>query len=408
MKSMQRTLGLPVFAVVVSVLLGAAVDARAQPAQAAALTVVNADPNGEITSLAEANEVRVIFSEPMVTLGRIPSVVRAPFFRISPAVNGTFRWSGTTILIFTPDPKRPLPFATRYEVTVETTAIAVSGRRLAKPFTFTFTTPTVKLLNTKWYRRGGRADAPAVIALRFNQPIRPADIAAHLTAQFQPHEWFPPSPPAGPDVLSSLDPLAVSRFNAKVATTRTIASAQSPVALRLTNDWDKKQIPTRARFGGPRDRVAGPVRELGEGGARRRAAVARWSGDAVLSTDLHGQGRASLLRRRVRLYARSAIPLFSLERLSKMPADWLRESQGGVDSDPRDEKVTAIGDQEPGSCSVRIHCWKMDARGVINIPFSLSRAVFVMIRLLRADAGSRSCVPAFPQLSLPVPSKSSS
>ena len=71
-------------------------------------------------------------------------------------------------------------------------------------------------------------------------------------------------------------------------------------------------------------------------------------------------------------------------------------------------RSSAIGDQEPGSCSVRIHCWKMDARGVINIPFSLSRAVFVMIRLLRADVGSRSCVPAFPQLSLPVPSKSSS
>ena len=46
------------------------------------LTVVSAGPSGEVASLAEANEVRVVFSEPMVTLGRIPSPVRAPFFRI--------------------------------------------------------------------------------------------------------------------------------------------------------------------------------------------------------------------------------------------------------------------------------------------------------------------------------------
>ena len=92
MKFMQRTLGVPLFALVVSVLLGVAADARAQSTPSGALTVVNAGPKAEITSLAEANEVRVIFSEPKVTLGRIPSVVRAPFFRISPAVNGTFRW----------------------------------------------------------------------------------------------------------------------------------------------------------------------------------------------------------------------------------------------------------------------------------------------------------------------------
>ena len=72
--------------------------------------------------------------------------MRAPFVRITPALAGAFRWSGTTILIFTPDPKKPLPFATKYDVTVDTTAVAVSGRTLATPHHFTFTTPTVKLL----------------------------------------------------------------------------------------------------------------------------------------------------------------------------------------------------------------------------------------------------------------------
>ena len=94
------------------------------------LIVQRAGPDGELATLDQANEIRVVFSEPMVTLGRIPQPVTAPFVRIEPAIRGTFRWSGTTILIFTPDPRQPLPFATTYQVTVDTSARAVSGRQL--------------------------------------------------------------------------------------------------------------------------------------------------------------------------------------------------------------------------------------------------------------------------------------
>src|SRR5687767_13829190 len=138
------------------------------------LRVLSAGPAGEIATLSEANEIRVVFSEPMVAVGRIPERVVAPFFRVTPAIPGAFRWSGTTILIFTPDAKRPLPYATRFDVTIDPSATAVSGRRLARVHRFSFTTPTVRLLNTNWYRRGGRAGAPMVILLRFNQPVRPA------------------------------------------------------------------------------------------------------------------------------------------------------------------------------------------------------------------------------------------
>ena len=90
------------------------------------LSVVSAGPTGEVASLAEANEIRIVFSEPIVALGRIPSAVRPAFVTIAPAIPGAFRWSGTTILIFTPDAKTPLPYATRYDVTVDATAAAVS------------------------------------------------------------------------------------------------------------------------------------------------------------------------------------------------------------------------------------------------------------------------------------------
>jgi len=70
--------------------LAAAAVAFAQ-APGAALTVVSAAPQGEVAALAQANEIRVVFSEPMVTLGRIPDRVRPSFFKVTPAIRGTFR-----------------------------------------------------------------------------------------------------------------------------------------------------------------------------------------------------------------------------------------------------------------------------------------------------------------------------
>ena len=121
----------------------------------------------------KAAEVRVRFSEPMVPIGRLPDQVAAPFFSIRPAVTGTFRWAGPTLLVFTPDAKTPLLRATRYDVTIASNTTAVSGRTLGGPFSFSFTTPTVRLLQTHWYRLNGRFDQPVVIPLRFNQPVDP-------------------------------------------------------------------------------------------------------------------------------------------------------------------------------------------------------------------------------------------
>src|SRR5687767_10639797 len=110
------------------------------------LRVLSAGPSGEVAAMSEANEIRVVFSEPMVVLGRIPEHVTAPFFRIDPAVKGSFRWSGTTTLIFTPDPKTPLPFAREFTVTIDKNAQSVAGNTLDRPYSFSFTTPTIRLV----------------------------------------------------------------------------------------------------------------------------------------------------------------------------------------------------------------------------------------------------------------------
>src|SRR4051794_3640309 len=112
------------------------------------LKVVSAGPNGEVRATEEANEIRVVFSEPMVTLAAVPPRLKPAFFHITPAVTGTYRWSGTTILILTP--ARRLPLATKYAVTIDAGTAAVSGRKLAAPYTFSFITPPAHLLQTQW------------------------------------------------------------------------------------------------------------------------------------------------------------------------------------------------------------------------------------------------------------------
>ncbi len=210
----------------------------------AALTIVSSGPAGEIGQLQDANEVRVVFSEPMVSLGRVPSNPTPSWIHITPAIAGTYRWSGTTVLLFTPDAATPLPHATRYTVRVDAAAESAAGRRLGAPFEFTFTTPTVKLTSARWYRRNSRFDAPLVIVLQFNQHVRPDDVLAHAAVRYQPHDVDLPQFSAAERArLASADAAGLHRFEAKIATAQQTAARSDAIALRVTSDWDRKQFP---------------------------------------------------------------------------------------------------------------------------------------------------------------------
>ena len=216
--------------------------AASAAAQSAPLRIVSAGPTGEVASIEEANEIRVVFSESMVTLGRVPSALRVPFFHIAPAVAGTFRWSGASVLVFTP--AKRLPLATRYEITIDASAASISGRTLGEPYTFAFTTPTVRLLQTQWYRPGGRYDAAPIVLLRFNQPVRAQDVAAHLTPRFQNHPFTAPFiDERAQSRVQAIDPGALTAFQQKVAGARAASTATGPVEFRLTENWDKKKFP---------------------------------------------------------------------------------------------------------------------------------------------------------------------
>ncbi len=212
--------------------------------QAPQLRVVDAAPRAEVNQLSEANEIRIVFSEPMVPLGRIPSTPNVPWVRISPAVPGAFRWSGTTILIFTPATETPIPWSTQFTVTVDGSATSVAGRTLGTPYTFGFSTPSPRLTSMRWYRRADRFDRPVVLMLDFNQPMRAADVLAHTRLRYQRHEVEPPTLTTGERTrLGATDPAGLRAFDAKVTAARQAAARQDVVAARVTTDWDRERFP---------------------------------------------------------------------------------------------------------------------------------------------------------------------
>ena len=189
------------------------------------VSVVKAGPIGELATLAEANEIRVVFSAPMVAVGKIPKNLTIPWFHLTPAVKGTFRWSGTTTLIFTPE--QQLPYATKYDV-------AIDAPQLDRPYNFSFVTPTIQLQQTYWYRKGELADAPVVIGLYFNQPVDKATLAPHFQLRTAKHEFKMPAMP-GNDAA----------FKAKVAKANAAAESDGvPVMSFFTDQWDAKKMPS--------------------------------------------------------------------------------------------------------------------------------------------------------------------
>ena len=183
----------------------------------------------------------------MVALGASLEPPRRRGFASRPAVAGSFYWSGTKTLIFSPDGSTPLPYATRFTVRVDASATSVAGRALDAPYELTFTTPTVRLLSADWYRQGGRFDSPAVIALQFNQPVRAEDVVAHARVALVPHAWNAP-------VLSAevrerwrqTDPAGLARFDEKVAAVRRVTSTSDAVGVRVAGSWNEQAIPAGA------------------------------------------------------------------------------------------------------------------------------------------------------------------
>ena len=221
-----------------------AADARQLRTPDTGLAVVSTAPQGEVAALAEANEIRVVFSESMVSLGRIPSEVHSGILQDLPSGARhvpVVRHDGADLHARSQTSALVCHELSGDDCVWHASRQRPEARQCRHLFLHYADCP---LLQTRWYRRGGTVDSRMVFLLRFNQPVRPADVARSLSASLEPHAFeAPPIPADGQAGVRAIDPDGIRRFDAKVAAARATAASTAPVGLHVVNDWDQKTYP---------------------------------------------------------------------------------------------------------------------------------------------------------------------
>ena len=149
------------------------------PGAGPGLEVVAARPQGPMQG-----EVRptITFSRPVVALGTVEAQDSAlPAITIAPAIPGAWRWLGSASVEFVPS--GPVPYATRFTVTVPKGLAAVDGSALAEAYTFTFETPRPNVQAVIPADGWAWLEPRQAIALVLDQPVKDLAGALSLTAR---------------------------------------------------------------------------------------------------------------------------------------------------------------------------------------------------------------------------------
>jgi hypothetical protein len=135
------------------------------------VSVVFGAPRG---ATVDPPEISLVFDRPMRALDLAGDEARAPV-TMTPAVKGRWGWVGTTALQFVPEDH--LPRATAFIVEVPAGTRALDGTALEKPFTLSFTTARPAVARVEPGDGATGLSPKTTFALRFNQPVRPEDVA---------------------------------------------------------------------------------------------------------------------------------------------------------------------------------------------------------------------------------------
>ena len=145
-----------------------------------AFAVVFASPKG---TQVEASEVTIVFNRPMHPF-EIAGQESAPPASLvvrgtDKAPPGSWRWMGTSALVFAP--RTHLPAATEYTVTVPAGTRAMSGDVLSAPHVFTFSTPAPHLVRSDPTDGANHVGPGATFELGFNQRVDPREVERATT-----------------------------------------------------------------------------------------------------------------------------------------------------------------------------------------------------------------------------------
>ena len=178
-------------------------------------------------------------------LGRMPAQAAPPFFHIQPDVAGTFRWSGTTILIFTPVEARCRCDAlTRSRSTHQPRRErAPAGRSL---HVYVHDADREAARDSLVPARRPIRRAP-IVALRFNQRVSPDDVARAPAERFQPHTFDAARAAARGRTPACARPIRPRsrRSRPRSRRRRPPQARDRRFTFRLARDWDSKRFPPK-------------------------------------------------------------------------------------------------------------------------------------------------------------------
>ena len=149
------------------------------------LTVVAVRPHEVVGADARPT---ITFSRPVIALGSVEEQQSLPPpASLSPALPGEWRWIGSASVEFVP--KAPLPFATRFTVTVPAGLKAVDGSVLKEAFSWSFDTPRPALETSMPTNFWAWAGPKQVVTLVFNQAVVEPEKAIRLLVSDQRTPW---------------------------------------------------------------------------------------------------------------------------------------------------------------------------------------------------------------------------
>lgn len=147
-------------------------------------TLVSRIPAVDATEVPTDVRLTMVFDRPMIPLTQVQgkaSEARLANWNatISPAVEGRWRWLGTTSIIYVPDTS--FAPATRYTVSVPAGITTVNGEETTEDFSWSFETPRPQAQYTRSAEDHGRYGPNSNIQIDFNLPMDLASINDHLS-----------------------------------------------------------------------------------------------------------------------------------------------------------------------------------------------------------------------------------
>src|SRR5574344_492932 len=152
MKNVSRTLGMFLFLFSAALLTCSCgkKDKNSQPSSNKEsngdFTILSFTPDGELPATVKFPSIQVQFSEPVVALTKLgkPSD-KSDIVTIEPALKGTFRWFGTSLLSF--ECSESVIPQKEYKVTVSDKTTSVGGKKITGTLTYSFHSEELTLLS---------------------------------------------------------------------------------------------------------------------------------------------------------------------------------------------------------------------------------------------------------------------